>query len=58
MMTYRELLEAIGRAKELKAECDTACENPKRWKGTAEEQDDADALVRAADRALDGEIGT
>jgi hypothetical protein len=57
-MTYRELLEAIQVGEELQRALDHARSNPKRFKGTLEEQDEADALMRIADRALDEEISS
>ena len=57
-MTYRQLLEAIKTANELQAEVDRVSLDRRRWNGTAEEQDDAEALFRAADNALDQEAFT
>lgn len=55
-MTYRQLLEAIQTANELRDEINRVRRDVRRWKGTPEEQDQADAIFRAADRALDQEI--
>ena len=55
-MTYRELLEAISTARELESALETARGDRRRFSGTPEQQDEADAFFRAADRALDEPI--
>lgn len=55
-MTYRQLLEAIQTANELQRACDLCRCDPKRHRGTPEEQDEADARFSSADAALDHNI--
>jgi len=55
-ITYRQLIDAYRRANELAYEAACASGSPLRWHGSAEQRDDADARLRAADVALDQEV--
>lgn len=55
-ITYRNLLGAIYRAKELQKVYEDAASNRARWEGTREEQDRAEARLREADEALNNEV--
>lgn len=55
-MTYRQLLDAIRVAHKLEEDVDKAANNPKRWGGTAEQRDNAEAELNSANHALDEEV--
>lgn len=55
-MTYRQLAEAINTMNELQHEVEKCRLDSRRWKGTPEEQDSANARFQQADSALDQEI--
>jgi hypothetical protein len=55
-MTYRELAEAINVMNELQREVEKYRMDKRRWNGTCEEQDEANARFHTADAALDQEI--
>lgn len=55
-ITYRNLLDAIDRAKELSLAYNDAANNRARFLGTPEEQDRAEAWLREADNALNSEV--
>ena len=56
MITYRNLLEAIERAHELHEVVDRAEMNPRCYKGTAQERDEAEAELWRANAAFSQEI--
>jgi hypothetical protein len=55
-MTYRELFAAIQEAFERSTKANIAAANLKRFTGSQEQRDEADAQFQAADNKLDEQI--
>lgn len=55
-ITYRNLLDAIAKAKELLEDYEYVACNTALWRGTPEEQDRAEARLREADNALNSGV--